>query len=68
MKKIIKRRQAAAVAGVCSRQIPHLIETDGFPPPVLVGKSEGWIDAEVQAWIDQKIAERDAALAGGAAA
>jgi predicted DNA-binding transcriptional regulator AlpA len=56
MKKIIKRRQAAAVAGVCSRQIPHLIETDGFPPPVTVGKSEGWID--------QKIAERDAALAG----
>lgn len=67
MKKIIKRRQAAEAAGVCSRQIQALIESDGFPPPVLVGKSEGWIDTEVQAWIDRKIAERDATLAGGAA-
>jgi predicted DNA-binding transcriptional regulator AlpA len=66
MKNILKRSQAAKVAGVSVRQIPKLIEEDGFPAPITVGKSDGWIDTEVQAWIDQKIAERDATLAGGA--
>jgi prophage regulatory protein len=65
MKKILKRSQAAKVAGVSVRQIPKLIKEDGFPPPITVGKSDGWVESEIDAWIDQKIAERNAALAGG---
>jgi predicted DNA-binding transcriptional regulator AlpA len=67
MKNILKRSQAAKVASVSVRQIPKLIKEDGFPPPITVGKSDGWIDTEIQAWIDQKVAERDSALAGSAA-
>jgi predicted DNA-binding transcriptional regulator AlpA len=66
MKNILKRSQAAKVAGVSIRQIPKLIKEDGFPAPITVGKSDGYIDTEIQEWIDQKIAERNAALAGGA--
>lgn len=68
MKKVLKRSHAAAMAGVCTDQIKTLIETDGFPKPIKVGKIDGWVDAEIQAWIDAKIAERDGlAVSGGSA-
>lgn len=67
MKNAIKRRQAAEMAGVCDRKINSLIENEGFPQPIKVGGQDLWIDTEVEAWIDGKIAERDAvAVAGGA--
>lgn len=67
MKKVLKRSHAAAMAGVCTDQIKNLIEMDGFPKPIKVGKIDGWVDTEIQAWIDAKIAERDAAAVTGGA-
>jgi prophage regulatory protein len=67
MRRIIKRKEAAAMVGISIKTIPVLIKEDGFPRPVSVGKSVGWIDTEIQEWIEKKIAERDAVLAGGAA-
>lgn len=66
MKRIIKRKEAALMVGVSPDYINLLIETDGFPKPVTVVKTQGFIDIEVQAYIDRKIADRDAAVAGGA--
>ncbi|MBL1262061.1 helix-turn-helix transcriptional regulator [Candidatus Methylomicrobium oryzae] len=66
MRRIIKRKDAAAMVGVSIKTIPLLIKENGFPKPVSVGKSNGWIDTEIQEWIEKKISERDAALAGGA--
>jgi len=37
-----------------------------FPKPIKIGKSDGWIEAEVDAWIEQKMADRDATVVGGA--
>ncbi|CAD6874268.1 helix-turn-helix transcriptional regulator [Methylomonas fluvii] len=65
MKKAMKRAQTAQMAGVCSNMLKVLIETDGFPSPIKVGKADAWIDTEVQAWLDAKIAERDAVVAAG---
>jgi prophage regulatory protein len=67
MRRIIKRKDAAAMIGVSIKTIPLLIKENGFPKPVSVGKSSGWIDTEIQEWIEKKIVERDTSLAGGSA-
>ncbi|MBL6987836.1 MAG: AlpA family phage regulatory protein [Methylobacter sp.] len=65
MKRVLKCNQAATMAGVSTRSLKGLMETDNFPMPIMVGKAHGWIDTEIQAWIDQKIADRDAVVVGG---
>lgn len=55
------------MVGVCTDQLKNLIESDGFPKPIKIGKVDAWIDTEVQAWIDEKIACRDAATVTGGA-
>jgi predicted DNA-binding transcriptional regulator AlpA len=67
MSQLLKREEAANLTAVCAKQVKQLIENEGFPRPVRVLKSDRWVESEIRAWIDQKIAERDAALAGGAA-
>lgn len=66
MKRVLKCNQAATMAGVSTRSLKGLMETDNFPLPIMVGKAHGWIDTEIQAWIDLKIVERDAGIVGGA--
>lgn len=64
MKKPLKRSQAAEMACVCDRSINALIETDGFPKPIKIGKRDAWIDTEIQEWLDAKVAARDAVVGG----
>jgi prophage regulatory protein len=43
------------------------IQARTFPAPVKIGpRASAWVAAEVQAWIDSRIAERDQAQGGGA--
>lgn len=57
---IIKRADLAKKIGVCSDSIKKLTEEDGLPKPVKIGKVSGWIESEIDAWLEKKIAERDA--------
>ncbi|EAV7503857.1 AlpA family transcriptional regulator [Salmonella enterica] len=43
------------------------IKEGRFPQPVKTGfRSVAWVESEVDAWIEQRIAERDTGYAGGA--
>ena len=58
--QIIKRAELAKKIGVCSDSIKKLIEEDGLPKPIKIGKVSGWLESEVDTWLEHKIAERDA--------
>ena len=62
---IIKGAVAAKRIGVSIKKIRYMSQSGEFPKPIKIGKSDGWIETEVDAWIKQKIADRDAAAAGG---
>jgi prophage regulatory protein len=69
-KRILRRPEVLKKVGLCKAQLQNLINAGEFPRPVKLGGTDnravGWVDTEVQAWIDKKITERDAALVGGA--
>jgi prophage regulatory protein len=57
---IIRRDVVEARTGLARSTIYANIAAGAFPRPVsLGGKAVGWIEAEIQAWIDARIAERD---------
>lgn len=68
---ILRRPEVLKKVGLCKAQLQNLINAGEFPKPVKLGgpdaRAVGWVDTEVQAWIDAKIAVRDAEIAGGVA-
>jgi prophage regulatory protein len=65
-RKFIKTSAVAKMVGVGSKKIRYMAKAGDFPKPVAIGKSDSWIESEVVDWIEQRIADRDAAVAGGA--
>jgi len=60
--KIIRLKQVMETTGLARSTIYKYIAAGTFPKPVpLGGKSVGWVDEEVQAWVQARIEERDAA-------
>ncbi|WP_341325929.1 AlpA family phage regulatory protein [Methylotuvimicrobium sp. KM2] len=59
-KTIIKRSVLAAKLGVSEVRIKTLIKEDNLPRPIKIGKISGWVESEIDNWIDSKISERDA--------
>jgi prophage regulatory protein len=70
-KRILRRPELTKKVGLCKVSIDNLVKSGEFPPPIKLGGTDsravGWIESEVDAWIDQKVTERDAEIAGGAA-
>ncbi|WP_367155647.1 helix-turn-helix transcriptional regulator [Methylomonas sp. HYX-M1] len=68
--KILRKPDVLAKLGIKETLFKKMIKAGAFPGPILLGgedaKATGWLESEVDAWIDQKIAERDAIAAGGA--
>jgi prophage regulatory protein len=68
-KRILRKPDVLKKIGVSKTQLQNLIEAGEFPGAIKLGGPEaraiGWIEAEIDAWIEKKIAERNAALAGG---
>lgn len=66
---ILRRPEVLKKVGLCKAQLQNLINAGEFPKPVKLGgpdaRAVGWVDTEVQAWIDAKIAARDAEIAEG---
>lgn len=57
---LIRRPRVEEKTGLGRSAIYEMIADGLFPRPVPLGsKSVGWIEHEVDAWIDARIAERD---------
>ena len=60
---ILRRSEVLHKIGISKTTLQTLMDAGQFPKPVKLGgpdaRAVGWVDSEVQAWIDQKIAERD---------
>lgn len=53
---ILRRKQVEARTGLARSTIYQHVRTGSFPAPINLGaKSVGWIEAEVNAWLDARI-------------
>ena len=58
--KLIKLHEVLALTGLSRSYVYALAQQDLFPKPVkLSERSSAWVAAEVQVWIDARIALRD---------
>jgi len=58
--KLIKLNQVLAITGLSRSYVYALAQQDLFPKPVkLTERSSAWVEAEVQEWIEERIALRD---------
>jgi prophage regulatory protein len=63
MSKRLIPRKALAEKGVdlSLSQLKRKVKDGSFPKPIRIGaRRVAWVEAEIDAWIDQRIAERDA--------
>lgn len=64
MRRIIRRKQVEKKTGYGRSKIYDLMSKGEFPKPVRLGSNAvGWVEAEIDAWIEKLIAERDAEAA-----
>lgn len=62
MTRILRRPDVEAQTGLSRSGIYDLMKAGKFPRPVPLGeKAVGWIEAEIEAWIEARVAEREIA-------
>lgn len=55
---ILRRKQVEARTGLARSTIYELVRANTFPTPIkLGGKSVGWIESEISAWLKARISE-----------
>ena len=60
--RFISKKAAAEATSYHPVSIMRLVRAGKFPKPVAIGPGRiAFIDEEVDAWIDERVAERDAA-------
>ena len=60
MKRIVRLPCVEMKTGLKHSAIYQKMAEGTFPRPVPLGpKAVGWVEAEIDAWIDRRIAERD---------
>lgn len=61
--QILRRHEVLNKLGIKDTLLKKMIKNGTFPKPILIGgedsKATGWIESEIDAWIDQKSIERD---------
>lgn len=60
--RLIRIREVQAMTGLSRSYVYHLVSVGLLPAPVRLipgGTSRAWVEAEVQIWLEQRIAERD---------
>lgn len=58
--RIIRLPEVKNLTGISRSQIYELIKKDKFPKQINLGaRAVGWLEYEVQEWIQQRIADRD---------
>ncbi len=57
---IVRRKEVESRTGLSRSAIYERIQSGDFPRPVNLGaKAVGWVEAEVEDWIAQRVAARD---------
>lgn len=57
-RRFIKRQEVQSITGLSCTEIYRRVAADTFPKQVALGpKCVVWIEAEVMAWCDQRVAE-----------
>jgi len=58
--QLLRIADVSKKVGLCKSRIYAVMKTEGFPQPVqLSAKSVAWVNAEVDAWIEQRLAARN---------
>ncbi len=58
---ILRRPDVEAKTGLSRSGIYDLMKAGKFPRPVPLGeKAVGWIQSEIETWIEERVAEREA--------
>lgn len=59
MQKILRIKEVAATLSVSRWTIRRLVDQGDFPQPVRIGdRSKGWLLSEIEAWEQERMAER----------
>lgn len=64
-RRLMRADETCRKAGFGKTSLYKLMETEGFPRPVQIGTSVRWVESEVDAWIEARIALRDGGTSGG---
>ncbi|WP_280513150.1 helix-turn-helix transcriptional regulator [Glaciecola punicea] len=57
---MLRKEEVTHLCGISVPYMYSMISAETFPKPVKLGiKISGWVDTEVQQWIEQRIADRD---------
>ncbi len=60
VQRILRRREVTSVSGLPTSTLYEQIALGLFPKPVKLGeRAVGWLEDEVNAWQEARIAERD---------
>jgi prophage regulatory protein len=63
--RILRLREVKARTGRCTSAIYSDIKAGKFPRPIPLGpQTRGWVESEIDAWIRERIAQRDDAKVG----
>ncbi len=58
--RVLRKREVVRKVGYSGMHISRLEKAGQFPKRIQLGpNSVGWIEAELDAWIEAKVAERD---------
>lgn len=54
-RRLIRLPEVCRVVGLSRSVIYARVKSKGFPAPIKIGYTSGWIESEVQSWIEQQI-------------
>lgn len=57
---VIPLKKVKDKTSICTAQVYALMSGGNFPKPIKIGRRSAWIEAEIDEWLDRRIAERDA--------
>jgi len=59
-KKVLRRRAVEVKTGFSTSSIYELMSVGSFPRPIRLGaRAVGWLEDEIDEWIDGRLAERN---------
>jgi prophage regulatory protein len=62
--QVLKLPEVCRKVGLSRAPVYKMVSEGKFPAPIKLGaRASGWVDTEIDAWIEQRVVERDA---GGA--
>jgi len=60
---VLNGQEVEEITKVCRSKRYELIQDGRFPKPInLLGRNNGWLASEIDAWIAERVAERDAKI------